>query len=304
MFSSLLKKDLDLKKKINKTKNFKKKLKFFLNRAAPDFFSKKPIYNLVDFKATKTHIMPSKKNLKNHLDQIKYIIFKLQGNTQESLINKISPIINKWSNFYKIISIQRILNNCDFFLMKIIWKWCLKRHHDKSNIWTREKYFYLLNNQKFVFATKKPVYLNSAAPVFLASPKIQKNQKSIESNESISSAARFKVIQDYKNMINTKESNLYFFSLLKAKNESVYKGYKYKTLSCICLNASKNSAFSKKGYQTLRVCKKKRSFFFTFFNRLEAFKKPLNNILKKKAKAFFLEEKNFFYNIAGYNIWY
>jgi hypothetical protein len=151
-------------------------------------FNKKIIYNLVDLKYIKTYVIPSKKNLKNHLGQIKYIIFKSQGNTQERLINKISPIINKWCNYYKSIYIQRILNNCNFFLMKIIWKWCLKRHHDKNNSWIKDKYFYSLNSQKAVFATKKSVYFD-----FL------KNQKSIESNKSIYFKTHFKITQDYKN---------------------------------------------------------------------------------------------------------
>lgn len=108
-----------------------------------------------------TTIQPSKNNIQNHIKQIKYIIYKSQGQTQENLIHKISPIINKWSNYYQLVAIRAILNNCDYLLMKMLWKWCLKRHNDKNNLWIKEKYFSSLNHQKTLFTTEKHIYLEN-----------------------------------------------------------------------------------------------------------------------------------------------
>jgi hypothetical protein len=96
-----------------------------------------------------TVILPAKENLKNHMNQIKDIFFKVQGESQESLIKKTSSIIHKWSDYYKII--PRNSNKLQFLLVKILWKWCSKRHNHVSNFWIKEKYFFSLNNKKYLF---------------------------------------------------------------------------------------------------------------------------------------------------------
>jgi len=96
-----------------------------------------------------TVILPVQENLKNHMNQIKDIFFKVQGESQESLIKKISPIIYKWSDYYKIIA--KSPNKFQFLLIKILWKWCSKRHNHVSNFWIKEKYFFSLNNKKYLF---------------------------------------------------------------------------------------------------------------------------------------------------------
>jgi hypothetical protein len=110
-----------------------------------------------------TVILPAKENLKNHMNQIKDIFFKVQGESQESLIKKTSSIIHKWSDYYKII--PRNSNKLQFLLVKILWKWCSKRHNHVSNFWIKEKYFFSLNNKKYLFC-----FLLSVPPLQGATP--------------------------------------------------------------------------------------------------------------------------------------
>ena len=45
----------------------------------------------------------------------------------------------------------------DFLLMKILWKWCYKRHYSANNFWIKEKYFHSLNNEELLFTEKKKI---------------------------------------------------------------------------------------------------------------------------------------------------
>lgn len=101
------------------------------------------------------NILSSKTNIKNHVNQIKYVFFKNQGKDQEELIIKLSPKIHKWSNYYKIVSKRSMFNKLNFLFMQLTWKWCLKRHPNKNAVWIKEKYFYSLNTFNYVFATQK-----------------------------------------------------------------------------------------------------------------------------------------------------
>lgn len=103
----------------------------------------------------RVNILSSKNNIKNHVNQIKYVFFKNQGKDQEELIIKLSPKIHKWSNYYKIVSKRSMFNKLNFLFMQLIWKWCLKRHPNKNAVWIKEKYFYSLNTFKYIFATQK-----------------------------------------------------------------------------------------------------------------------------------------------------
>jgi hypothetical protein len=109
-------------------------------------------------------ILPIKENLKNHLNQIKDLFFKVQGESQETLIKKISPIINKWSDYYKII--PKNSNKLQFLLIKILWKWCSKRHNHVSNSWIKEKYFFSLNNKKYLFCFPLQNKASAKLPTF------------------------------------------------------------------------------------------------------------------------------------------
>jgi hypothetical protein len=120
-----------------------------------DEFPYKSFSSIIILSYLSNLILPSDKNIKNHLNQIKTIVSKSQGESHEFLIKKLAPLINKWCNYYKIISKKRFFNKCDFLLMKILWKWCSKRHNFNSNSWIKEKYFYSINNKKSLFAKKK-----------------------------------------------------------------------------------------------------------------------------------------------------
>lgn len=100
------------------------------------------------------NIVPSKTNVKNHLNQIKFLFFKGQGKDQKELIGKLSPKIHKWLNYYKIVSKKQIFNELNFLFIQLTWKWALKRHQNKNILWIKDKYFYSLNKVKHVFSIK------------------------------------------------------------------------------------------------------------------------------------------------------
>ena len=143
-----------------------------------------------------TLIIPSKKKLNEHNNQLKSIIFKSLGKKQSLLIEKLAPIIRKWCNYFKDKNIKKtgisypqdiyfmknhfiLKKNCfskyrkiygttqikkknlatDFSLIKNLWKWSLKRHKNKNNSWIQSKYFNSINNNQFLFTQKRQMCL-------------------------------------------------------------------------------------------------------------------------------------------------
>jgi RNA-directed DNA polymerase len=89
----------------------------------------------------KTIIKPSKeKSLKHHKD-LKDVIRKSKSLSQEVLIGKLNPIITGWYNYNKTICAKREFSKQDYLLWKNLWSWAKRKHSNKSNRWTYDKYW-------------------------------------------------------------------------------------------------------------------------------------------------------------------
>lgn len=100
---------------------------------------------------TKLLIKPSKDNIKTFLNKIRHIIHKSRAIDQVTLINILNPKIRGWVNYHRSVVAKQIFNKIDHEIWCALWKWCLRRHHEKSRKWIREKYFQMHNNRKWCF---------------------------------------------------------------------------------------------------------------------------------------------------------
>jgi hypothetical protein len=96
-------------------------------------------------------LIPSKKNLKKHLNLLKNIILKYNSQVQKKLLYKLSYRIMNWSYYYKIVTNSQLFYYSDKIIYKLLWKWACRNHPNKSKKWIQQKYFFSLKNKKWVF---------------------------------------------------------------------------------------------------------------------------------------------------------
>lgn len=145
----------------SKKKNYQLNRTIQFNKLLNLFFIESRIYNSRLFSCInlknqffffQLFVSPSTLNVRNHTKQIQNLSLKSQGKAQEFFIKELSPIINKWSDYYQFNSTS--LKDLDFLLLKRLWSWSLKRHSKMTNSWIKEKYFFSLNNNKSLFSRK------------------------------------------------------------------------------------------------------------------------------------------------------
>ena len=102
-----------------------------------------------------TTINPSKKQILLHFEKLKKIIKISSSSTQEQLIIKLSSQIRIWSYYYNTSCNNKILNYCDYFIFKLLWRWACRRHPKKNKKWIKYKYFYQINGKNWIFGIYK-----------------------------------------------------------------------------------------------------------------------------------------------------
>ncbi|MDT9186470.1 MAG: group II intron reverse transcriptase/maturase, partial [Limnospira sp. PMC 894.15] len=85
----------------------------------------------------KTHIKPSKKAVKAHMEVIKGVIKQLKTAPQSALIKKLNPIIRGWSNYYSAVVSVETFTKLDHIVWQMLRAWtvsrCGKASHEKLN---------------------------------------------------------------------------------------------------------------------------------------------------------------------------
>lgn len=105
--------------------------------------------------AIKTHVVPSPSSTMLYLKHLKQIIKQSHGQSQERLIRKLAVVIQNWLAYYQISSNKRSFYSCDKVLFQWIWRWACRRHSNKSRQWIKEKYYYSISDQHWVFCVRK-----------------------------------------------------------------------------------------------------------------------------------------------------
>lgn len=101
------------------------------NFNSSSFFRKQSVDKLHGFHTFSTIINPSSLAIKTHMNELKEIVKTFSSQTQENLIYKLTPKIRHWSNYFKIITTKKNYFLCDFFLLKLLWRWACRRHPKK-----------------------------------------------------------------------------------------------------------------------------------------------------------------------------
>lgn len=84
---------------------------------------------------------PSKKAIKSIKLKLREIVFKNLGASPKKVIQQLNSTLRGWANYHKHIVSKEIFTEIDYYLWKLLGRWCKRRHSTKSWKWITAKYF-------------------------------------------------------------------------------------------------------------------------------------------------------------------
>lgn len=112
---------------------------------------------------SKLIIKPSKASLKSVLSKIREIIKTKANLKPEDLIMHLNPIIRGWAYYHRHVVSAKTFSALDSIIFNLIWRWCKRRHPNKSKMWIKKKYFTCSNGQNWIFQSK---FKNAQGDIF------------------------------------------------------------------------------------------------------------------------------------------
>lgn len=101
-----------------------------------------------------TLIIPSKNSLKKHKSEIRQLIRRYRGASQERLLQKLNPVIRNWALSKSTQMSCKTFQALDQFVIFHLWKWVKRRHPLMSNYKLKKKYWHQVRTKKWVFGVK------------------------------------------------------------------------------------------------------------------------------------------------------
>jgi RNA-directed DNA polymerase len=99
----------------------------------------------------KRRIKPSKKNVKNFLDDIRRTIKAALGSSAADLIRQLNPKIRGWANYHRHTMNKSTFARVDHEIFSSLWRWARRRHPRKPARWRKQKYFAQHSGQDWSF---------------------------------------------------------------------------------------------------------------------------------------------------------
>jgi len=96
-------------------------------------------------------IIPSKKNVKAFLADIRKVIKDNKMASAYWLIATLNPKIRGWANFHRHAAAKKTFVHVDTAIFKSLWRWVRRRHPKKGKRWVKDRYFGRLENQNWRF---------------------------------------------------------------------------------------------------------------------------------------------------------
>ncbi|MEG4986800.1 group II intron reverse transcriptase/maturase [Microcoleus sp. BR0-C5] len=108
-------------------------------------------FNIRQFKG-KCLIKPQKEKVKIFLKNIRKWLKEHKQASPEAVIEYLNPVLRGWGNYYRHGVSKQVFSYVDHQIRKLLWKWSLRRHPNKSKKWVARKYFKTLQGRKWVFS--------------------------------------------------------------------------------------------------------------------------------------------------------
>jgi RNA-directed DNA polymerase len=99
-------------------------------------------------------ICPQAEKVKAKLQAVKDWLKAHLHTPPELVIRFLNPLLQGWGRYYRHVVSKRVFNDMDDQIWRAIWRWCLRRHPNKSKTWVANRYFHALNYRHWVFAAR------------------------------------------------------------------------------------------------------------------------------------------------------
>lgn len=97
-------------------------------------------FNVRSYK-DKCIVKPQKEKVHAFLKEVRLWLKNHKTVTVENVIRHLNPVLTGWANYYKYVNSKQTLAYVNTEVWRMIWKWCLRRHQNKSKEWVQRKYF-------------------------------------------------------------------------------------------------------------------------------------------------------------------
>jgi RNA-directed DNA polymerase len=111
-------------------------------------------------------ITPSKKSTKLFLRKVRAIIKTHAQVRQSSLISMLNPVIRGWATYHRHVVSTKTFQYIDHCIYLAIWRWCRKRHPNKSATWVRSRYFHTVKMRNWLFGNREQ-FLSLASSIHI-----------------------------------------------------------------------------------------------------------------------------------------
>jgi len=89
----------------------------------------------------KLQITPSRASFQHIKEQVKRLSQRHRGATPKVLIEKLNPVLRGWANYHRHIICAETFGQLDSYVWGRLYRWCRRRHPDKTGRWIAERYF-------------------------------------------------------------------------------------------------------------------------------------------------------------------
>jgi RNA-directed DNA polymerase len=96
---------------------------------------------------------PQKAKVQAHLRRLKAMVVEEGAAPQETLIERLNPVIRGWCNYYQHGVAARTYHHVGHHLWHMLWQWAKRRHPHKPSRWIAKRYWKTVGHRKWVFGT-------------------------------------------------------------------------------------------------------------------------------------------------------
>jgi RNA-directed DNA polymerase len=119
-----------------------------------DIIQRQKCSNTFSWKSFITRMNPSKEFVNSHRVNLREIIKKHKGVSQENLIYNLNPMIHNWALSKRTQISSKIFSEMDKFTYLHLWSWARKRHPKMSHTNLKDKYWHIVGKSNWVFGIK------------------------------------------------------------------------------------------------------------------------------------------------------
>ena len=101
-------------------------------------------------------VKPSRKNMQEFLDDVRKVVKANNGMAAGNLVALLNPKIRGWAEYHRSVNAKDAFNYVDHAIFEVLWRWCRRRHPNKSRHWVKCKYFTPEGGDNWVFTGQRP----------------------------------------------------------------------------------------------------------------------------------------------------